>query len=288
MSTKLLSIGVLLLSASTVANAATEKVLYFCDYANGIYSYDLDSQDLKLLYESDVNQNVMSITETFDKNIAFSECSKLGECKIKLLSKQSLVTKTIGKGSSIKINGDILLFTTIEKKYNGHVLRTARATNSLNLDDSTVIYGPVEPSRVTVASNGVYYTNKFLNVGETNSVSLYYYDYQTHESIYIDSGLVPIFYSEEDVGLVVFDVADKKNKLVRIPGGNQGPLISLYRNLSGSDWLVVKDRYNLFYYRYSQEWLIFERVNIYGRNILSNNEKLLIENKQLISGFVSD
>lgn len=79
-----------LISHSINANTVGNSVLYFCDYATGIFSYELDSNKLKLLYESDVNNYVMSIAQTNTGNIAFSECRMVGGCELKLLDMNDL------------------------------------------------------------------------------------------------------------------------------------------------------------------------------------------------------
>jgi hypothetical protein len=281
-----LFIGVLSMSLFATANTAKERVLYFCDYANGIFSYGLEFKKLKLLYKSEVNNYVMSITEMVDGNIAFSECKMVGSCQLKVLDKTTLSVEVIGQGSSIKIHGDILLFTKAEEKFNGHELRISKAKDIFDYIESEHIYGPVEPSSVVVTKEGIYYTNKSVGVGIVST--LFYYSYSEQRNIAIRNHLIPVFYSENDDGLVAYDLAEHNYTLVRIKGSSQVPDISLHTDLDISASIVVKDKHNLFYDRYATKWLIFERINIYKKNLLTGKEELLIENKQLLSGFVSD
>jgi hypothetical protein len=268
------------------ANTLEKSVLYFCDYANGIYSYELDSNKLKLLYESDVNHYVMSITQTNIGDIAFSECRMVGGCELKLLDMNNLSIKAIGKGSFIGINNKNLLFTTIEEKYHGHVLRLSKNKETFELDNNTFIHGPVEPSRIISTPKGVYYTNKLLGIDIISS--LFYYDYTNQENTYIGDELVPMFYSQDEAGLVMYSLTEGNYKIVRMQGNNQAPNIASYTDIGIVDALVVKDDNNFYYDRYATKWLVFERTNIYKRNIISGKEELLIENKQLISGFLSN
>jgi len=278
--------GVFLMNLPATADTTKESVLYFCDYANGIFSYGLESKKLKLLYKSEVNSYVMSVTKTADGDIAFSECPMLGECKLKLLDKNNLSVKTIGAGSFININKKTLLHTKVEEKHNGHALSLTQTKFFFNFANSTLIYGPVDPSRVVNASRGVFYRSKLNTMNVTSS--LFYYDYTNHENIYIGDNLVPLFYSQNDAGLVVYSLSEDNYKLVKVEGSPQIPSILPHTDLDIFDPIIVKDAHNLFYSRYATKWLIFERTNIYKKNLLTGKEELLIENKQLLSGFVSD
>lgn len=278
--------GVFLMSLSSIADTTTEKVLYFCDYANGIFSYALESNKLKLLYKSEVNNYVMSITETADGNIVFSECAMVGVCKIKTLNKETLFVDIVGQGSSIQRYENKFIFTNVEDKFNGHELRVSKAKDISDYINSEHIYGPVEPSKVIASKEGVYYTNKSLGIGIVST--LFYYSYSEQKSISIRGDLLPIFYSEDDLGLVVYDLTKNSHKLVKVSSNPLASEISTYTNLGISDPIVIKDKQDLFYSRYATKWLIFERTNIYKKNLLTGKEELLIEGKQLLSGFVSD
>lgn len=282
----LLFFGVFLMSFSSTADTTKEKVLYFCDYANGMFSYGLESNKLKLLYKSEVNNYVMSISETADGNIVFSECAMLGVCKIKTLNKETFLVSIVGQGSSIQVYENKLIFTNVEDKFNGHELRVAKTNDISDYIHSEHIHGPVEPSKVIASEEGVYYTNKSLGVGIVST--LFYYSYSEQKSISIRDDLLPVFYSEDDFGLVAYDLAKNSHKLVKVSSNPLASEISTYTNLGISDPTVVKDKQNLFYSRYATRWLIFERTNIYKKNLSTGKEDLLIENKPLLSGFVSD
>lgn len=254
------------------------KELIFSESSNGIFVYDFDEDSVNLIYDSK-KKYVNSVSPFSKHKLIFSESSILGNSAIYILDLKNFSKKYIGKGLYPFILQDKLFYFIYDSKNKQQNLHYSILNKTLELNQEKMVQKGIMPDRVVNTPLGFYYVNN-----ETSR--LFFFKSSDLTSLSLKGHYIPMLYSNELNGLIVFDRLNHIYKKVFYDQKRNVLISDFFSFFNIGSPRIVTDGDDIFFQKRVSSWIIMERNHIYKMNLKTGKQTIIIPNKKMLSGYI--